>query len=565
MKKIYFFILLVAMSLLSYSAMAQSVLVVEPGIGTLNAAVAANGGNKIYQLKAGEWYGLNAPIVSNGFHLQIIGGEPAEKGGLPATLQTGSNVNGEPFRGMLHPNGAITIKNIYFVNADLSGQVANHFLIQSAENARITVDNCILHPVGIETGILSEGGFSKVYFTNNLVVNHGHQLSPNDGNFFHFENASTGGPDTVLVENNTFVCMGMSMLKTGFAKFHDTNFIMWNHNTFVMTKSQIDWSVAEQEYFWTNNLMFNVQTQPYFNHWQPMPGGDPARPKPNLIFTDKLPGETLPSARINFVQYNSHYRAQGFYDFLNNEVNPYAIANNKPGAYLFPLVWPADSVNCREAQMFNSEGFPLFKYGNTITDLNPEWTDSRIYEHEARLIEWTKPATMIHGFGLPNSNYPPATQWPQWHWIPSGDISDNSVWPLFDGTYKNTKTLSGSIENLPLGDLNWFPEAKAKWEAQKDEILAHMKSGNTEKFILTSVKPQLENGKFKMYPNPAQNVLNFDVYGENNISIHTVDGSRIRAARNVSKVDISDLNNGIYFVTVQEGVQVSTQKLIIEK
>jgi hypothetical protein len=34
---------------------AQDVLVVAPGLGTLNAAITANGGNKIYELTAGEW------------------------------------------------------------------------------------------------------------------------------------------------------------------------------------------------------------------------------------------------------------------------------------------------------------------------------------------------------------------------------------------------------------------------------------------------------------------------------------------------------------------------------
>lgn len=281
MKKIYSVIFLVAITLFSYSSMAQDVLVVEPGNGTLNAAVAANGGNKIYQLTAGEWYGLNAPIVNDGYHLQIIGSEPAEPGGMPATLQTGSDVNGAPFGSMFAANGEISLKNIYFVNADLSGQVGNGFLNQSAENQRVTVDGCVLHPASVVTGIMCAGGHSKVYFTNNQVVNHGHQLNPNDGWFFHFDNATTGGPDTVLVENNTFVCMGMCLLSTGFAKFQDNNYINWNHNTFVMTKSQIDWSVAEKEYYWTNNLMFDVQTQPYFNNWQPMPGGDPALPKPN--------------------------------------------------------------------------------------------------------------------------------------------------------------------------------------------------------------------------------------------------------------------------------------------
>ncbi len=55
------------------------------------------------------------------------------------------------------------------------------------------------------------------------------------------------------------------------------------------------------EQYWTNNLMFDVQVDPYANNWQPMPGGDPSMPKPNLIYADTLPGEVMPSERPSFV------------------------------------------------------------------------------------------------------------------------------------------------------------------------------------------------------------------------------------------------------------------------
>ncbi len=106
------------------NTIAQDVLVVEPGLGTLNAAIAANGGDKIYELTAGEWYGLDAPIENVDYHLQIIGSAPAEAGGKPATLQTGSDVNGAVFSKMFDSKGDITLKNIFFVNADLNAQVA---------------------------------------------------------------------------------------------------------------------------------------------------------------------------------------------------------------------------------------------------------------------------------------------------------------------------------------------------------------------------------------------------------------------------------------------------------
>ena len=574
MKKIYTIALVAVCLLFVYSGRAQSIMVVDPGSGTLNAAIKANGGNKIYQLKAGEWYGLDAPIENVDYKLQIIGAEPAVTGGKPATVQTGSDVNGSPFDHMFDAKGDITLRNIYFVNADLNGVVANQFLVESKASTRITVDRCVLQPCAVATTISGTAGFIKTYFTNNQAIGFGHQISPNDGHFFAYGSNDATGLDTLYVENNTFVCMGMNMFSGNFAA-QVNNYVNFNHNTFCMTKSQIDWADFKKEQYWTNNLMFDLQTQPYANNWQPMPGGDVARPKPNLIYADTIKGEVLPSVRPCFVEYNGHYRSPAFWTELK-ALNVFSASKKLAGMYLYPLVWSKDSVDCREAQMFNSTGFPKFKYGNTITDVDPQWTDKRIYDHEANFVLWTDPATKIHALGQPATDYPPATQWPQWWWIPNatihpplGDLSNNDVWPVFDGTYKNTKNLHGSIEvNVPLGDLNWFPAAKTVWKANKAKIDAHIKAGNTAQIDIGYIPTSVQNTKadgFSMFPNPAHNVLNISGVRNAEITLMTIDGRMIRTVKNIAQVNISDLSNGTYLVKVKDGANTSIQKLFIAR
>lgn len=566
MKKIYMLTLMV-FSLVG-NILAQDILVVTPGVGTLNTAIAENEGNKIYQLTAGQWYGLDAPIENVDYHLQIIGSEPDVTDGMPATLQTGSDINGAPFGNMFDAKGDITLKNIYFVNADLTAQVGNTFLTQSLNDSRIIIDHCVLHPVANATGINGQGGNIKTYFTNNLAIDHGHQLSPNDGWFFHFDNESGMGLDSLYIENNTFVCGGMTMFEAGFAKYVN-NYVNWNHNTFVFTKSQIDWTTLKNEQYWTNNLMFDLETQPYANNWQPMPGGDANMPKPNLIFADTLENEVLPSVRHNFVEYNSHYRAQGFYDLID-ELNIFSAARGLPSVYLFPLVWPADTTNCREAQMFVSDDFPHFKYGNTITNVDPQWNDASIYDNEANFIAWTSPASYIHALGQPSENYPPATEWAQYWWIPSGDLSDNSVWPVFDGTYTNRETLKGSIEiNIPLGDLNWYPEAKSAWEANLPAIRSHINAGNEEQIDIgytpTAIKESLSSDILSVFPNPVTDKLTVKGNVNATITIRSIDGRIMKSAMNVSSIDVSEIPNGIYIVTLEERSNTSTQKVVISR
>jgi hypothetical protein len=567
MKKVYLITLLVFA--IFGKLQAQDILVVAPGVGTLNDAITANGGSKIYQLSAGEWYGLSGPIENVDYHLQIIGSEPVVAGGMPATLQTGSDVNGVAFDKMFDAKGDITLKNIFFVNADLSAQVANQFMVESKTDSRVIIDRCVIHPASVAIGINGQASGIKTYFTNNQVIDFGHQLSPNDGHFFAFDNASGAGLDSLFVENNTFVCIGMNLFQGSFGNYVN-NFVAFNHNSFCFTKSQIDWTTLKKQQYWTNNLMFDLQTQPYANNWQPMPGGDAGRPKPNLIYADTLPGEVLPSTRPVFVQYNSHYRAQGFYDLIT-ELNVFSAAQVPalPGVYLFPLVWPKDTLDCREAQMFNTTSFSGFKYGNTITDVDPKWTDTRIYQHETNFIAWTKPASYIHALGQSSTNYPPATEWAQWWWIPSGDLSNNSVWPVFDGTYTDAQTLKGSIEkNVPLGDLNWYPAAKSAFMAKHAEIWAHMKAGNTGQIDIGYLNTGLQTNKvdaFTIYPNPTKDVMKIKGSKNAQVTISTLEGRKVKTLDKVSEVNVSDLSNGTYIVTIKEGKKVSTQKLLIQK
>jgi hypothetical protein len=560
------------LTLLSVNISAQDTLVVQSGFGTLNDAIDTYGGNKIYQLQAGEWYGLKASIQNDGFHLQLIGSEPDAVGGMPATLQTGCTTGGQPLSSMFYALDDITLKQIYFVNADTSGQTGYSFLKQEKKDGRVVIDGCVLHPVGVGACILATGGSTKTYFTNNLAVNFGYDGFLSGGAFFDYQ-ASANGPDTVLVENNTFVTMGLPMLNTGFHLFNTTtNYINWNHNTFVMAEGLIDLSIVEKQYYWTNNLMFDVQTKPFFENWVYLPGMDIGMPMPNLIMSDTLPNEILPSDRPCIVQYNAHYRAQEFFDFVDDSVNSYAEANKLPGAFLFDLVWPADSINCREAQMFNSTDFPRYTYGNTLANVDPQWNDIDIYEHEANLIEGTKIITMLNMFGLPAENFPPSSEWPNWQWIPSGDISENSVWPLFDGTYNDESTLTGSIEGLPLGDLNWFPEAKAAWEENRDIIEAHIKAGNTDRIEIRPVNSTTEtliNRTFIMYPNPATNNLTI-TSGTNKvdeIKIIDLQGRTVYFnTQNFSGSKTIDLklSKGVYFLKLKGDAPFETQKLIIE-
>ncbi|MFZ4546351.1 MAG: T9SS type A sorting domain-containing protein [Bacteroidales bacterium] len=574
---IYLTVLLLFFSL---CAIAQSVLVVEPGIGTLNQAIKTYGGTRIYELKAGEWYQLNAIIENVGYHLQIIGQEPAVKGGMPATLQTGYAA-GSVFTQMFDAKGDITIKNVYIMNADLLGVTGSVFLTNSKNEGRTIIDRCILDPIGSPNGLAVLGKNSKTYFTNNLCNRLGHQLNPNDGFMFVTDNSSGAGFDTLLVQNNTFVCMGTGMLSGAFNKYVN-NYSKWDHNTFVIQKSQIDWSNWEKEYYWTNNLMFDMQTQPWSPTWQPMPGADAGKPLPGMIYADTIPGDVLPSKTIQFVEYNMHYRNPRFYTMLN-DLNVQGKKDGKIAISYQQLVWPIDSINrSRETKMFTQhESFPYWKYGNTTNNIDPQWADARIYTMSDKYVDWTKIATQIHAMSYPSGSFPPASSWPQYFWDPDGAVDRNDTWPLFNGVYTNPALLIGSIEGLPLGDLNWYPESKALWAKNKDRIDAHMRAAIEGKLdMLSGVQSiNISNIKTSCYPNPFSNELtviyNVKNHADVKLSILTLNGQTVTELVNQSKstgeytakwngrnAEGQLIPNGIYLYRLQVGNEVASERFV---
>ena len=491
MKTITKFLLFVTFVAIT-TANAQDVLVVPPGVGTLNTAINTYGGDRIYQLKAGKFYQLDALIENNGYHLQIIGEEPIG-GAAPAQLQTNAT-GGTVYEMMFNAIGDFTLKNVYIINADFSGNIANQFLNVNSAGANVVIDNCVLYPVGLAVAVNVFQPNVSLHFTNNIAINFGHQLSPNDGHFFASSNAPEGeGMDALYVENNTFVACGTGMYMAGFTGRHD-GLIKWNHNTFVMQKSQIDWQAWEDTWIFTNNIMFDTQTQPWSLAWQPNPGGDPAAPKPGLIYAKQLPNETLPSTRQQYGQYNLHYRNPDFYTLLD-DLNVIQAANAAAPLTYMPFLWdstydetnPDVNFRSRETILFADDtNFPNWKYGNEFKDIDPQFVDAKIYTHSDNYALWTNPATQIHAMGKDPSGFPPVTEWAQWHWYPdNGDKPwGKEVWPVFNGVYTNSTMLTASLESLPMGDLNWFPTEKAIWEFNKSAIEAHVAAGNTDRIAM---------------------------------------------------------------------------------
>jgi hypothetical protein len=74
------------------------------------------------------------------------------------------------------------------------------------------------------------------------------------------------------------------------------------------------------------------------------------------------------------------------------------------------------------------------------------------------------------------------------------------------------------------------------------------------------------NNKISIYPNPAKTELNLNASPNDTdeVSISNLFGQILIKSKNKNRIDISDLPNGIYIITVSGGQLNHTQKFIKE-
>lgn len=579
MKKIQFKSLFIAFALaIGVSAVAQDVIVVDQGLGTLEDAIIANGGDKIYQLKAGQWYGLkslfevsDSTLGGEGKSLTIIG---EETDGMPAIIQVGNAADGAVFDALFKVFADLTLENLFLSAQDFAGVTGKGILTLNAP-VTLKIDRCIIDPAGVNRtwGGGDQADGARFYLTNSQIFNNGHMLGANDGGFM-------GGMawDTLWVENNSFISSGQDFIGTPFHSVPNNQFIWVNHNTFMWHDVWIKKSYNDQNNFFTNNLLHDISifAQQYF--WgQFFPDYKQGNTMLSLTCIDtlELEGgglETLPSERVAYWAYNNQYNSPGLRELPQYSVDNQGGLDGKINPlYLIPMLWeeavpdyytggievvsPMDSS--REARILADDvNWPYMKYLGNTYDVDPMYNNEK--------IGWVNDSLGLHiidmyrGWLWKDSTATPTADLPSYfykpdEWAGTPNAEFPVVWPRFDGSYTNPALMNASIEGLPLGDLNWFPTAKAQWMAEKDAIEAHIMSLSEEKYQLVGTDKLYQSSRFSVYPNPANDVLQLSSDSEmKSVKLYDLTGKVVEQidlnGALSQEINISNLKNGIYFL-----------------
>lgn len=416
--------------------------------------------DRIYVLKAGGYY-WNNKTISNNFPLQLIGEEPTGDAHPAVVQMVTDQTSGATPGKMISCADALTLKNLYLIGSDELGSSGYYQPIEvNAVGKRFIIDNCVFERSNFAI-VAFAGGSDNDLFITNCVYRNLQEDVPTQQWCGRGLSVWTD-IDTVIIENNTFFNVNMCavQIENGAASY-----LRFNHNTLVnigrafTSTTNVWW----REAYFTNNLLVNV-----WWHGEGLcdygvtyaPGRDP-----RAYTTGQFPIVDMPSRygtnkgrRILFAN-TAAYLDPFFTTHYGDTIRTQPFVNAITDSF-FTTFSPANGgqMVIKDTTWLTTK--PAFTADpNTPAQLEAMWnhiTASRGYQYYGTGV---KAEPYYYGLVIDGTD----TLWAE------------PAWPLPENfTYTNDLT-DLSTDDLPLGDLRWFPTAKATFESNKDTYVEAIK------------------------------------------------------------------------------------------
>ncbi len=520
-------------------------VMVEPGFGTLNDAIEgdtlADGSRRdpdaIYVLERNGRYVVNGRVKhSGGYHLQVVA---AEGEGAPPVVQPGVRSDGSSDNHNFEFLGDFTLRGLWLLNHDDGGSKKSRGLLVNTEGVTGLIDGCI-YEVGTWLGMRINVDGTHITVRNSIIRNLINTGDPGNGKFI---DPRGNDPGSLYFENNTFYNMTSEIVRES-GGFHENFF--FNHNTVynVAALSRNDARVHKSRVMngtFTNNLFVNLAPLGDINTDFDFFGGavvDP--PDIGALFPlDSLNAEDLGFAETDRnvrITNNNFFWDQELIDFYATKDTVQALSIMSPlaeqqvteGLVVFENNLEVDPGLSSPPDVANAVAYATQWYANFCAAVNDEIPAVRDFSTNPG--EWD-PFVSI-----------PASPWP----LPE-DFSYDTSSPAY----------TGATGGFPMGDLNWFPDKKAEWEAA---------GGGTGVLVSNEEFGELPEA-FKLrgnFPNPFNPTTNimldlaspaevtvkvFDLLGRNVLTI--ANQKMLSGAQQTINVDASSMASGVYIYQVE--------------
>jgi len=456
----------------------------------------------------------------------------------------------------------LTVKNcaVYMVAAD--GTLGWAFFGAGTAGKTLTLENCLMEHTRWVMVQSNDAPDTKLHISDSYFVNMTGEPCRRNGGVYDNVNYNTA---EIVVENSTHV-MAQGMIY----KFRNypVGKAWFNHNTFVNMGNAVFENIGYlSNYVVTNNIFVNCNVQPYSKGLDYSETDADSLPT-GIINVNVLPDDLDQVARKTLVDKNVVAWSPELSDVVDQAS---AAMHNDTDEWYNQMI----TMNSRTQAMFDDDAtYPYLTEGVWYEQM-PDFNNSEDL--------FTDQLANFEEFCVATVDEEATALLPVWRLVFTGEEDYiYSDWPIpIDLSYSDAELVTGGIGGFPVGDLNWFPEQKVTWLAQKDAedaaIQAALDAGTVVSVASKPAVPEQFNLS-QNYPNPfnpsttieysvpesgAVTLTVFNALGQEVATL--VDG--YRTAGNSYKVsfDGSGLANGVYIYTMKAGETQVSKKMILMK
>ena len=495
--------------------------------------------DRVYRLEIGGIYYFNNIIKTDGWDLKIVAEGTPTAEFSKAIILTGKNDQGKQPARFAEVHGDVLFKNLYFSCVTEDDKQMLDVIRVYKDSANVTFENCYFEWPKLHVARMFASNTSlyvkDCYFRNITVVG-----GPFNGKIANFEDNPV---NEIIFQNNTIVNVQGITFKI---RFNTVKYFKFDHNTVVNT---IKWPFHFE--YWTNgevtnNIFFNASS--YGENTKDASNQDLDGLMFGIINLYEVPDSLLAQVGLSS---QSERRME-----VRNNIHYY---DDKVKAYIDKW-WALDSVkiepwmNERTQSWFDDDtNFPYLNNENVINE-------------DPGFVDYPVPDSMIKKMDQWRTDGKKTTWW----WVDDdGDKVGNATDRPNDLSYPTSSIAYTAADGgFPLGDLNWFPDKKAEWEAT---AIDDRNSQVAKQFSLEQNYPNPFNPTTRIdysLPQSAQvKLIVFNILGQ---KVRTLVNSKMNAGKHHVVWNGRDdagrvLPSGVYYYQLDlDGTRI-TRKMVLMK
>lgn len=522
-----------------------------------------------YLAEAGTFYAFDGSLECD-FELRIIGPDGdtwiKDQANPPVIFQIPSGDGSA--RDMINMNEgcSVELRNILFTGL-MTNDVNLSSIVRNFAGNSIIFDNNVFTDIRDHT-TRSTGAVTELTITNNLFLNMDRRGgSPFGGMPFRLDAEA----EQLTFENNTLFNGARTFGNGG--EFFTSN-MTEIHNTLVnqqVNGHELHWFSALQ----ANNIYYNWS-------WRGRNLRTNGYEAPFTTFETHANVKTKLDSISLYQGFNAFYLDPEISNYWENTINP---------------LMPDDSAKVRQSFLWNADVDSTVAADDDFTIGKNYWQfDPEFAANPTKIDE-------MNGWNLANW-VDGEDVYPDWRITPPVEYNEGvptlSNWPLnIDLSYTSDVLETGGTDGLPLGDLNWFPDAKADYMANRDTYIAALQDsmtaatfvytpGDSASALITSenLNTSIESndssipGQIELkqnYPNPfnPSTKINFTLPSASDVklSVYNVLGQqvavlvnqRMTAGSYTVNFDATNLASGMYLYRIETGSFTQSKRMMLIK